>query len=71
MTVCPNMLFGRNGRIWTCDHYTPSVVRYQTALRPEWLLFYPNFFRLQELIVTALYHLLIALITAIALLKTL
>ena len=37
MTVCPNIVFGRNGRIWTCDHYTPSVVRYQTALRPEWL----------------------------------
>ena len=37
MTVCPNILFGRNGRIWTCDHHTPSVVRYQTALRPEWL----------------------------------
>ena len=28
-------MFGRNGRIWTCDHYTPSVVRYQTALRPD------------------------------------
>ena len=28
-------MFGRNGRIWTCDPYTPSVVRYQTALRPD------------------------------------
>ena len=37
MTVYPNLMFGRNGRIWTCDPYTPSVVRYQTALRPEWL----------------------------------
>ena len=35
MTVCPNIVFGRNGRIWTCDPYTPSVVRYQTALRPD------------------------------------
>ena len=34
---CITTMFGRNGRIWTCDHYTPSVVRYQTALRPEWL----------------------------------
>ena len=27
--------FGRDGRIWTDDHYTPSVVRYQAALHPE------------------------------------
>ena len=31
------MNVGRDGGIWTHDHYTPSVVRYQTALRPEWL----------------------------------
>ena len=31
---------GRDGRIWTCDHHTPSVVRYQTALRPD-LTAYP------------------------------
>ena len=29
-------LFGRDDRIWTCDHHTPSVVRYQTALRPDY-----------------------------------
>ncbi len=27
--------YGRNGRIRTCDPHTPSVVRYQTALRPD------------------------------------
>ena len=27
--------FGRDGRIRTDDHYTPSVVRYQAALHPE------------------------------------
>ena len=26
---------GRGGRIWTDDHHTPSVVRYQTALHPD------------------------------------
>ena len=26
---------GRDGRIWTDDHYTPSVVRYQAALHPD------------------------------------
>ena len=30
-----NWYIGRDGRIWTDDHYTPSVVRYQNALHPE------------------------------------
>ena len=35
LSICSPCFIGRDDRIWTCDHHTPSVVRYQTALRPE------------------------------------
>ena len=37
------LINGRNDRIWTCDPYHPKVVRYQAALRPDYLGY---FFRL-------------------------
>ena len=30
-------LYGRDDRIWTCDHFVPNEVRYQAALHPGYL----------------------------------
>ena len=32
------ILSRRDDKIRTCDHQTPSLVRYRTALRPEFIL---------------------------------
>ena len=33
--IARNRFFGRDDRIRTCDPHTPSVMRYQAALRPD------------------------------------
>ncbi len=33
--ICYNGIFGRDERIRTSDPHTPSVMRYQAALRPD------------------------------------